>query len=157
MDIALIIIGAILMLVGIIGCIVPALPGVPLSYAGLLLLQLTDKVQFSWQFLVIWGVVTVAVTVFDTVAPAWLTKRTGGSKRAVWGSTIGLIIGLFTGPWGVILLPFVGAVIAELMGGKQSAEAIKAGMGAFLGLLTGTILKLICSGLMTYYFIAELI
>lgn len=157
MDIALIIAGAILMVVGIIGCIVPALPGVPLSYAGLLLLQLTDKVQFSWQFLVIWAVVTIVVTVIDTIAPAWMTKKTGGSKRAVWGATIGLLLGLFTGPAGVILLPFIGAVAAELLGGKEAIEAIKAGFGAFVGLLVGTLMKLICSGLMTYYFIAELI
>lgn len=145
------------MAVGIIGCVVPALPGVPLSYAGLWCLQLTDPTPFSWRFLIIWGIVTAVVTLIDTFAPAWFTKRTGGSKRAVWGATIGLLIGLFTGPWNVVLLPFAGAVVFELLGGANGWAAIKSGFGAFLGLIFGTVLKLTCSGLMTYYFLAELL
>ena len=85
---------------------------------------------------------------YDTVIPVWGTKRFGGSKWGVWGSTIGLIAGLFLGPWGVILGPFVGAVVFELLGGKPSREAIRAGWGSFIGLLSGTIIKLICCGLM---------
>ncbi len=157
MDIVLIILGALCLLAGIIGCIVPALPGVPLAYAGLWLLHATDKVQFSWQFLLIWGIVVIVVQVLDYVVPAWGTKKYGGSKAGVWGSTIGLIIGLFMGPWGIILGPFVGAVVGELLTGKETREALRSGWGSFIGLLTGTILKLICCGMMTYYFIAELL
>lgn len=157
MDTIWIVLGALCMLVGFVGCIIPALPGVPLAYAGLWLLHATDKVQFSWQFLLIWGIVTVVVQVLDYVVPVWGTKRTGGSKAGVWGSTIGLIVGLFLGPWGIILGPFVGAVVGELLVGKTTKDALRSGWGAFVGLLTGTILKLICCGMMTYYFIAELI
>lgn len=157
MDIIWIVLGALCMLVGFVGCIIPALPGVPLAYAGLWLLHATDKVQFSWQFLLIWGIVTVVVQVLDYVVPVWGTKRTGGSKAGVWGSTIGLIVGLFLGPWGIILGPFVGAVVGELLVGKTTKDALRSGWGAFVGLLTGTILKLICCGMMTYYFIAELV
>ena len=157
MDICLIIIGAICLLIGILGCVLPVLPGVPLAYCGLLLLHATDKVQFSWQFLVIWAVVTIVVQVLDSVVPIWGTKKFGGSKMGVWGSTIGLLIGLFFGPWGIVLGPFLGAVIFELIDGKNTRLALKAGWGSFVGLMTGTILKLICCGLMTYYFIAELI
>lgn len=157
MDIFLIIIGAICLLIGILGCVLPVLPGVPLAYCGLLLLHATDKVQFSWQFLVIWAVVTIVVQVLDSVVPIWGTKKIGGSKMGVWGSTIGLLIGLFFGPWGIVLGPFLGAVIFELIDGKNTRLALKAGWGSFVGLMTGTILKLICCGLMTYYFIAELI
>lgn len=157
MDIVLIILGALCLLAGIIGCIVPALPGVPLAYAGLWLLHATDKVQFSWQFLLIWGIVVIVVQVLDYVVPAWGTKKYGGSKAGVWGSTIGLIIGLFMGLWGIILGPFVGAVVGELLTGKETREALRSGWGSFIGLLTGTILKLICCGMMTYYFIAELL
>ncbi|MDY2943692.1 MAG: DUF456 domain-containing protein [Paludibacteraceae bacterium] len=157
MDIFLIIIGAICLLIGILGCVLPVLPGVPLAYCGLLLLHATDKVQFSWQFLVIWAVVTIVVQVLDSVVPIWGTKKFGGSKMGVWGSTIGLLIGLFFGPWGIVLGPFLGAVIFELIDGKNTRLALKAGWGSFVGLMTGTILKLICCGLMTYYFIAELI
>ena len=157
MDIFLIILGAICLLVGILGCVLPVLPGVPLAYCGLLLLHATDKVQFSWQFLVIWAVVTIVVQVLDSVVPIWGTKKFGGSKMGVWGSTLGLLVGLFFGPWGIVLGPFLGSVAFELIDGKNTRLALKAGWGSFVGLMTGTILKLICCGLMTYYFIAELI
>ncbi|MGN0234853.1 MAG: DUF456 domain-containing protein [Paludibacteraceae bacterium] len=157
MDIFLIILGAICLLVGILGCVLPVLPGVPLAYCGLLLLHATDRVQFSWQFLVIWAVVAVVVQVLDSVVPIWGTKKFGGSKMGVWGSTLGLVIGLFFGPWGIVLGPFLGAVVFELIDGKNTRLALKAGWGSFVGLMTGTILKLICCGLMTYYFIAELV
>lgn len=157
MDIVWIVLGILCLLVGMVGCIIPALPGVPLAYAALWLLHATDKVQFSWQFLLVWGLVVLIVQVLDYIIPAWGTKRTGGSKAGVWGSTIGLIVGLFLGPWGIILGPFVGAVVGELMVGKNTQEALRSGWGSFVGLLTGTILKLVCCGLMTYYYIAELI
>lgn len=157
MDIVLIIIAVLCLLAGVAGCIIPALPGVPLAYVALWLLHATERVQFSWQFLLIWGIVVVFIQVLDYIIPAWGTKRTGGSKAGVWGSTIGLFVGLFMGPWGIIIGPFAGAVIGELLTGKTTAEAFRSGWGSFLGLLTGTVLKLICCGLMTYYFIAALV
>lgn len=157
MDIFLIIIGALLLLTGLVGCIVPALPGVPLSYAALWILHLTDKVQFGWKFLLIWGVVTIVVQVLDYVVPAWGTKYVGGTKMGVWGSTIGLIVGLFLGPWGIIIGPFIGAVVFELIKNPDFKVALKSGFGSFLGLLFGTVIKLISCGLMTYYFIAALL
>ena len=170
MDIFLIVLGALCLLLGIVGCVAPVLPGVPLAYVGLILLQLTDKVQFTWQFLVIWAVVVVVVQVLDYFIPAWGTKRFGGSKWGVWGSTIGLFVGLLMGPWGVVAGPFAGAVVGELLyisshtnKGDNAAnptplrQALKAGIGSFIGLMTGTIIKLICCGMMTYYFIAALV
>lgn len=149
MDIVLLILAFLLMLIGIIGCIVPGLPGTPIAYAGLWIAQFTERIDFSWQLLLIWGIVTVIVSVLDYVVPAWGTKQFGGTKWGVWGSTIGVFVGLFFGAVGVILGPLAGAVIGELMGGKQMAEALKAGWGSFMGLLFGTIIKLICCGLMT--------
>ena len=149
MEIFLLIVAFLLMLVGIIGCIVPGLPGVPIAYAGLWVAQATDRIDFSWQMLLIWGIVTIVVSVLDYVVPAWGTKQFGGTKYGVWGSTIGVFVGLFLGPWGVIVGPLVGAILGEMLGGKQMAEALKAGWGSFIGLLFGTILKLICCGLMT--------
>lgn len=180
MDILLIILGAICLLLGLIGCVAPVLPGVPLSYLGLLLLHWTDRVQFSWQFLVIWGVIVVVIQVLDYIIPAWGTKRFGGSKYGVWGSTIGLLVGLFMGPWGIVIGPFLGAVLGELLyfnrhpqvtandGGQSENNtqqgknsnlnrAIRAGFGSFIGLLTGTVLKCICCGMMIAYFVKELI
>ena len=148
MDIALLVIAFLLMLIGIIGCIVPGLPGTPIAYAGLWIAQITERVDFSWQFLLVWGIVTVVISALDYIVPAWGTKRFGGTKWGVWGSTIGVFVGLFAGPWGVILGPLVGAVIGELLGGKAAQEALRAGWGSFIGILFGTILKLIACGLM---------
>lgn len=153
MEIALLVIACIFMLIGIIGCIVPGLPGTPIAYAGLWIAQITDRVDFSWQFLLIWGIVTIVISVLDYVVPAWGTKRFGGTKWGVWGSTIGVFVGLFFGAVGVILGPLVGAILGELVAGKEFHDALKAGWGSFIGLLCGTLLKLISCGLMTVYLI----
>ena len=149
MEITLLILAGICMVVGIIGCIVPGLPGTPIAYAGLWIAQATDRVDLSWQMLLIWGVVTIVVTVLDYVVPAWGTKRYGGTRWGVWGSTIGVFAGLFFGPAGVIICPLLGAILGELLGGKEMQQALKAGWGSFIGLMCGTLLKLICCGLMT--------
>ncbi len=149
MDVVLLILAGMCLIVGIIGCIVPGLPGVPVAYVGLWIAQASDRVDFSWQMLLIWGIVTVVVSVLDYVVPAWGTKRFGGTKYGVWGSTIGVFAGLFFGAIGVIVGPLAGAIIGELIGGKEVAEALRAGWGSFIGLLFGTVLKLVCCGLMT--------
>ena len=162
MDIVLIILGAVCLLAGLVGCILPVLPGVPLAYGGLWLLHATSKVQFGWRFLLIWGIVTAVVQVLDALVPVWGTKVMGGSKAGVWGSTVGLVVGLFLGPWGIVLGPFVGAVAGEILAnrnenGMSLGQALKAGTGSFVGLMTGTVLKLTCVGLMIYYFVAALV
>ncbi|MBR4704574.1 MAG: DUF456 domain-containing protein [Paludibacteraceae bacterium] len=149
MDIFLLIVAGILMVIGIIGCIVPGLPGTPIAYAGLWIAQATDRVDFSWQILLIWGIVTIVVSVLDYVVPAWGTKQFGGTKWGVWGSTIGVFAGLFFGAAGVIIGPLAGAILGELIGGKKVEEALRAGWGSFIGIFFGTVLKLICCGLMT--------
>lgn len=173
MDILLIVLGAICLLLGLIGCVAPVLPGVPLSYLGLLLLHFTNRVQFSWQFLVVWGVVVVVIQILDYFIPAWGTKKFGGTKYGVWGSTIGLFVGLFMGPLGIVVGPFIGAVLGELIYFNRHPQttlseteqnknsnfnrALRAGFGSFIGLLTGTLIKVICCGVMIAYFVKELI
>lgn len=157
LDIVLIIIGAILIIVGIVGCIIPALPGTPLSYIGILLLEFTDKIEFSLTFLIFWAVVVIIVQILDYVVPMWGTKKFGGSKYGMWGSTAGLIIGLFFSPLGIIIGPFAGAVLGELLGGKEIGTALKAGFGAFLGFLAGTLVKLIVAIILAVYFFKEVI
>ena len=119
MEVVLLILAGLCIVVGIIGCIVPGLPGTPVAYAGLWIAQATERVDFSWQMLLIWGIVTVVVSILDYVVPAWGTKQFGGTKYGVWGSTIGVFAGLFFGAAGVIIGPLVGAIIGEIMGGKE--------------------------------------
>ena len=170
MDTFLIILGAICLLAGLVGCIAPVLPGVPLSYLGLLLLHCTDRVQFSWQFLTVWAVVVVVIQILDYFIPAWGTKKFGGSKWGVWGSTIGLFVGLVMGPMGIVVGPFLGAVLGELMyfnRHPQTTEgqtpnsnfnkALRAGFGSFIGLLAGTLLKLVCCVWMAVEFVRVLV
>nr|WP_321356708.1 DUF456 domain-containing protein [uncultured Draconibacterium sp.] len=158
MDILLIVLGAIFIISGVLGCVLPIIPGPPLSYIGLLLLHFTERYQFSSKFLIIWAIITVVVYALDYLIPAWGTKKFGGSKRGVWGSIIGLVIGMFFfPPFGIIIGPFVGAVVGELTAGKESKAALKSGFGSFMGFLAGTLLKLIASGMMTWYFVKELI
>lgn len=157
MDIFLIIVAGLLLVIGFLGCILPVIPGVTLSYIGILLLHFSSKVEFSSQFLIGWGIAVIVVQLLDYVIPIWGTKKFGGSKYGIWGSTIGMIFGLFFGPWGIVLGPFVGAVIGEIMGGKASAEAIKAGFGTFVGFLLGTLSKLIVAGFLIYYYVEAII
>nr|WP_320022051.1 DUF456 domain-containing protein [uncultured Draconibacterium sp.] len=158
MDILLIVLGALFIISGVVGCVLPIIPGPPLSYIGLLLLHFTERYQFSSKFLIIWAIITVVVYVLDYLIPAWGTKKFGGSKRGVFGSIIGLVIGMFFfPPFGIIIGPFIGAVVGELTIGKDSGAALKSGFGSFLGFLAGTLLKLIASGMMTWYFVKEMI
>jgi hypothetical protein len=158
MDYLLAILGGIMMIVGILGCLLPVLPGPPLSFTGLLLLHFTGFADFSSTFLITWGCVTILVTVLDYVVPIWGTKKFGGSKSGMWGSGIGLLIGLFfLPPIGMIVGPFAGAIIGEAITGKNASGSFRAGLGSFLGFVAGVGLKLAASIVMTFFYIKELI
>ncbi|MEM1259245.1 MAG: DUF456 domain-containing protein [Bacteroidota bacterium] len=145
MDIVLVTIGFILMLVGILGSFLPVLPGPPVSWIGLLLLHLTKAVPDNWWFLGITLAIALIVTVVDYIIPAAGTKKFGGSKAGMWGSIIGLLVAIFfpvLGPLGIIVWPFVGALVGELSNNATDQKtAWKAAFGSFLGFLTGTFLK----------------
>jgi len=155
MDWFLAILGGLLILIGLLGALLPVLPGPPLSFIGLLLLHFTRWADFSTQFLVIMGVLATLVTAVDYVVPMWGTKKFGGSKAGVRGSTIGLVIGVFFfPPIGIIIGPFLGALIAELMiNSDDFNKALKSGIGSLVGFLMGTGLKLGASLLMAVYFV----
>jgi hypothetical protein len=158
MDIFLIILGSILMLVGFIGCALPILPGPPISFLAVLLLNWTERVSFTDDLLWTLALVTAAVTVLDYLVPIYGTKKFGGTKKGVWGSTIGLILGLFFfPPFGIIIGPLLGAFLGELSAGQDSNKALRSAMGSFLGFLTGTLLKFIACFVMAYYFVAHLL
>lgn len=145
MEILWIVIGLVCVIAGIAGCILPIIPGPPVAYLSLLLLQITERDQrpFTLTFLLIWGGVVILVTLLDYVVPVWGTKKFGGTKYGTWGSTIGLIAGLFFPPMGILIGPFAGAVVGELIGGSTSSKALRAGLGSFLGFVTGVVLKLV--------------
>ncbi|MDT8401202.1 MAG: DUF456 domain-containing protein [Bacteroidales bacterium] len=145
-----------LVLVGIIGCLVPVLPGPPLSFIGILVLHFTRFAEFRTNTLIILGLIAVIVAVFDYVVPIWGTKKFGGTKYGVRGATVGLLVGLFFGPPGIIIGPFLGAVIGELMYKSDIGYAIKAGFGSLIGFMAGIGLKLATSLIITFYFIRGL-
>jgi uncharacterized protein YqgC (DUF456 family) len=153
MDVFWLVLGSLLMLVGLAGCVLPFLPGPPLSYIGLLIQQLQSDPPYSTNFLITWAVITVVVTGLDYVIPVYGTKKFGGTKYGMWGCMIGLFAGLWFGPLGIIIGPFVGAFLGELMATSTSDQALKAALGSFIGFLVGTLLKLVACVVMVWYFI----
>ena len=156
MDILLISISALLIIIGILGSIVPILPGPPIAFCGLLLVQFSSKHPFSTEFLIIFGVLAVLSAVIDNVLPIYATKKFNGSKKGIWGSAIGLVVGLFFfPPFGIIIGPMVGAFIGEIIDGKSGNNAIKPAFGSFIGFLSSIFLRFALSIVMAYYFVVE--
>ncbi len=153
MDTFLIISGVVLLVAGIAGCFLPVIPGPPLSFAALLLLHFTKRTDLPLALLIILAAVTLVVTILDYIIPIWGTRKFGGSKAGSRGATAGLIAGLFLGPLGIIIGPFAGAVIGETLSGADNKKALRAGIGSFLGFLTGTGLKLMVSLIIAFYFV----
>lgn len=145
MDYFLLILGFLLLIGGIIGSVLPALPGPPVSWLGILCLSFVDGIEIS--SLALWGslLVTVVISVLDYVIPAQGTKRFGGSKYGIWGTNIGLVIGLIAPiPFGFIIGPFLGALIGELIfDSRDVSRALKAAIGSFIGFLASTFLKVV--------------
>jgi uncharacterized protein YqgC (DUF456 family) len=155
-DYVLVIIGLLIMILGIIGCMVPVLPGPPLSFLGLLLLHFTRFGHFTTWTLIIFAGIAVAVSVLDYLVPIWGTKKFGGSKYGTRGAAVGLVVGFFLGPLGIIIGPLLGAFIGEMIFKDDFYYAVKAGFGSLIGFLTGVGLKLAASFIMTFYFVRAL-
>jgi uncharacterized protein YqgC (DUF456 family) len=134
---------ALLVLIGLAGAVLPALPGLPLMYAGLFLAAWTgDFQQVGWITLMIIGVLMLVATAIDLLASLLGTKRVGASGKAVAGAALGTVVGIFFGLPGLLLGPFAGALVGELMAGRDVDQAARAGLGAWLGFLLGSIAKL---------------
>jgi len=164
MDFLLALLGLICIILGVAGSIIPGLPGPPLSYLGILLIHWTKSAQFSNKMLIIWAVIVIVVTIIDLVVPVWGTKKFGGTKAGVRGSTIGLIIGVILlpmlgivlGPFGLFGIlggPFIGAWIAERLSGQNNRQAIHAAIGSFIGFVAGTFMKLAVAVVLGFYYI----
>jgi len=156
-DYTLAVLGLILMVVGVLGCILPVIPGPPLSYGGLILIHLTDFAEFSSGFLILFAIVAIAVTILDYFVPIWGTRRYGGTKYGSWGATIGVVVGIFMfPPLGIILFPFIGAVVGESIKGSDFNASLRSGFGSFIGFLMGTGIKLIAALIMAWYFFTRI-
>jgi len=147
MDILLVSIGFILMLVGILGSVLPVLPGVPISWLGLLMIYLAPSVPMEWVFLSITFVLAVFLYVLDYIIPAIGTKRFGGSKYGVWGAIIGLFVGIIAPiPLGILIGPFLGALVGEMVFNKtKSRLAFKAAFGSFIGFIASTFMEILAT------------
>ena len=143
MDIVYIIIAFICAFVGIVGSVVPVLPGPPLSYVALVLLYFCENSSVSTSLLIVMGVLMAVITIFDYVAPAWMTKLKGGSKSASNGALIGIMVGLFLGPWGVIVGPFLGAFIGEVLVSSSKGKAFNVALMSFYAFLLTSGIKLV--------------
>ena len=144
MDLVLVLVGFLFMLLGIIGSFLPVLPGPLTGWIGLLILHLTEAIPMNWVFLGIWLGVALLIWLLDYFIPALGTRRFGGSKYGMIGTTLGLIVGLLSPiPFGIIIGPFVGALIGELINKSDQQTAVKAAFGSFLGFITSTFLKFV--------------
>ncbi len=142
-DILLIVLGVLLILIGIAGTIIPALPGVPVVYLGMILVAWGDDFShIGWPTLTILGVLTVIAVVVDLVASVLGAKRVGASGWALFGAAVGTVVGLFFGIIGLLLGPFVGAVLGELIAGSNLQRSTVVGVGAWLGFLFGTVARI---------------
>ena len=159
MDWIIVIAGIFLLIIGFAGCIFPVIPGPPIAYGALLMLLMHSSAGAAISTgAYIWlGAGVVAVVVLDFILPVIGAKRTGGTKAGKIGSTIGLIFSLFLNPIMIIIGPFIGAVIGELVAGQTQKTALRSGLGSFLGFLTGTFLKIIVTGFIAYTFVHALI
>lgn len=151
------IISVVLAVAGIVGSIAPALPGPPLGWLGMLCVFFCGGADSSGEpmtlvCLIVWLVVTIVISVLDYVVPAYMTKATGGHKAASRGAVVGLIAGMFFTPVGMIMGSLLGAFIGELLFADSGVwTSFKATIGAFLGFISGTVMKLAVSVAMAWY------
>lgn len=133
---------AVLVLAGLAGSVLPALPGVPLVFGGLLVAAWIDDFErVTWLPLVVLGLLTAVSFVIDLVATALGAKRVGATRLAIVGAFVGTVVGVFLGIPGLILGPFVGAVTGEMISHGKVEQATRAGLATWMGLIFGTLSK----------------
>ena len=156
MDIALLVVGFVCMVLGILGSFLPVLPGPGLSWLGILLLYFTNAVAMNYWILVVTLFVTLVISILDYMIPAKGTKQFGGSSYGVWGTNIGLVVGIFAPvPFGFIIGPFVGAFVGELIyNSTDHKRALKAATGSLIGFLASSFMKFVVCMIFFGIFIA---
>ncbi|MFW5744625.1 MAG: DUF456 domain-containing protein [Spirochaetota bacterium] len=154
LSIGMVVVGTVLLAVGVIGCIVPALPGPVIAFVSLILIAIPG----SWALIPVWalvalGVAAVATAVLDNVLPAMSSKKAGASNAGIWGSVIGMIAGTFFSPVGTIIGAFVGALAGEVIFNRKNKEPLKAAAGVFRGTVLAIMIKLVVTGIIGWYFV----
>lgn len=158
MDLTLAIVALIMGIVGLLGVILPVLPGTIFSYAGLLCVYFTTVSSITITQLAVCGILSVAAIVLDYVLPGYFSKLFGGTKAGITGATVGTFVGILFGVPGIIFGPFIGAVIGEMYGSKVAFDqAIKVGFGSMLSFFVGSGIKLLLGLYMLYYIAKEFI
>lgn len=140
-----------------LGAVLPALPGPPVSFLGLLFLLLCSGVEMSTTFIVVAGIIMAVITAVDYILPVWFTQLSGGSKESVRGALAGMLLGLFFLPWGIIIGPFIGAFAGEYLACKRSGQAFKVASVSFIAFLVTTALKLIYSVVLLFYMVKVIV
>ncbi len=146
MDVTLYVIAAVLIAVGAIGALIPAMPGIPLLFGGIWLLAWVDHYRhLGWWWLLGIAAIGSSGLIVDLLAAALGAKRVAASPQAVWGALVGTLFGVFFGLPGLLLGPFLGAVLGEFAAGNSVLRSAHVGVGTWLGLLFGTLVKMICA------------
>ena len=152
------VLAALIVIGGLVGTVVPALPGVPMILAGLVLAAWSTGFEpVGWGTIGILAVLTVIAVIIDIMSAAFGAKRQGASPRAFWGATLGALVGMFFGLAGILLGPLIGAVAAELAGGRGAQQASRSGYGVWIGIVLGTAAKLAIAFLMLGIFLTKYI
>lgn len=155
LSIVMTILGAGLVFLGLIGCVIPALPGPIFAFLALILISIPG----AWELYAVWllvllGVLAVATMILDNVLPAVSSKKAGAGKAGVWGSVVGMIAGSFVfPPFGTIIGAFVGALLGEMVFNKENKEPMKAALGVFKGTMLAILMKLLVTGVTGFYFV----
>ena len=158
MTTALIILGLVLALIGLLGCVLPLIPGPPLSFLSLLILSYAKGWEpFSATFLLVMAGMTIAVTICEYMLPIGGAKRYGASKGGIWLSIAGMILGFFLfPPWGMVIGAVGGAFIGEILAGRRAKEALRASWGVVVGNLFVIGLKIALCGIMLFFYIKKM-
>lgn len=151
------IISGILLIVGLLGTVLPVLPGAPLALAGLLVFKFSGDCGYGWGLVIIAGILVIIGALLDYFLPVYMTKRLGGTKYGIWGSILGLIVGLFFPPFGFLIGPFAGALVGELIYNAQDKKrAVKAAFGSFVGFILTTGYDIILTLIFIAVFVVDL-
>ena len=151
------IISGILLIVGLLGTVLPVLPGAPLALAGRLVFKFSGDCGYGWGLVIVAGILVIIGALLDYFLPVYMTKRLGGTKYGIWGSVLGLIVGLFFPPFGFLIGPFAGALVGELIYNAQDKKrAVKAAFGSFVGFILTTGYDIILTLIFIAVFVVDL-